>query len=552
MLRHLKIRNLALLEGVDLDFGNGFTAITGETGAGKSVLIGALSILTGARVEKTVIRQGAEACEVEALLEIPQGHALHGFLETQGLPPCEDGVLLLRKIIHLQKPAKAFVNGVLATGTLLQGLASYWIDFHGPEAPHRLAEEAEQRALLDAFSGVKEELMAYRVAYEAWKAVLKEMEALKQAAVLSEDEKVFYQSQLDKIEGAGVSLEAITALELAYNRQEKVEELLGYLNRLSRGLGREGGVSAYLGKLAREAQDLEAIDASMESLATRVNALLLEADDLSYEYAQALGRVGDEAMSAHDLDGRMNRWLEVKRAYGPTLEHVLLRQSNLRTKLQSQENVAERLAALELEAAVKEAPLKGLAEALDKKRRTAAVDLIKKVEALLPGLGLQRACLEISIEKAGSYQAHGQSVIQYRFSPNVGQIPLPLGKIASSGEMARVMLAFKAVLAAVDAEAVLVFDEVDANVGGEIGGAVGAQLARLGLHHQVFAVTHLPQVAAQAAHHILVTKTQESACASVHIAAIGSTHEARLTEIARMLGDRHSGSARQHAEVLLR
>ncbi len=552
MLKHLKIRNLALLEGVDLDFQGGFTAITGETGAGKSVLIGALSLLSGGRIDKSCIRQGADYCEVEALLEFPLHHPMHSLLELEGLPACEEGLMLVRRLLFSNKASRASINGVFVTASILQRVADEWIDFHGPEAPSHLSQEAQQRRLLDAFAKNQTLLASYQKLYAEWSHLLKEIQSMKEVDVLCEDERVFYQSQLDKIQKAEVSIDKIEELELAYSRKEKSDELLDHLEALSSGLGKEGGVGQGLGKLLREAEALQCLDPSLTPLQERLYSLWVEADDLCYEYSQSLHQCRKELLNSGGLEEQMNRWLEVKRLYGPSVEQVLARREQLEKRLISQEILAGRLADLELEAQKKEAQLCTLAASLDKKRKELASQLRVQVEALLPDLGLKKARFLIQVLESNSLEAHGKNRIQYLFSANVGQAPLPLGSIASSGEMARVMLALKSVLAKVEeAPLLLVFDEVDANVGGEIGSAIGDALAKLGACHQVFAVTHLPQVAARAQGHIVVTKTQFESNASVEISFLASNSQDRLEELARMLGDRQSSSALEHAKTLL-
>lgn len=551
MLQYLKIKNLALLEVIELEFQEGFTAITGETGAGKSVLIGALNLLAGERADKTWIRQGASVCEVEGLMLFTANHPVFDYLITSGLPECESGQLIVRRMVYVDMPSRAWINGALVSSQVLKNLAQYWIDFHGPDAPQRLADEFEQRLLLDTYGSHQGEIAQYHTLYIAWQKALKAKAELENQSILSEDEKTFYQSQLDKIQAADVSTEAIFELEKTYDQKQKQEDIEKCFYTLSQGLSRESGVASHLGKLMKMGDQLASMDERYAPLNERLEQLLIEVDDLSYEYAQTFAQSHTLGLNSRELEEKMNRWLTVKRAYGPTLEHVLLKKKQLEDKLMSQEGINERLAQCELDIQSKEIELKRCAQPLHEKRLSAAQTLVQSVQTLLPSLGLPKAQFKIQVEMTSRYMPEGMDHIQYMFSSNVGQNLLPLGKIASSGEIARVMLALKVALAAVENKALLIFDEVDANVGGEVAKAVGQQLSQLGRHYQVLAVTHLPQVAAQAQGHIVVEKIQTESSVLVNICVVTQIHEARLLELSRMLGDRYCPVAQSHAQELL-
>jgi DNA repair protein RecN (Recombination protein N) len=489
MLQSLRIRNLALLEEVSLDFEAGFTVVTGETGAGKSILLGALSLLAGERAEKTIIRQGAAACEVEASLLFSDPTRIDAVLAELELPATEDGVLLLRRTVPREKAPKITVNGSLATLAALHRLGEVWIDFHGPSEPRRLLREGCQLELLDLFGRAADARQRYRGHYQRWRGLLGDAERVRAQGRLSPDQLTFLQNELARLDLLDLTAESIEALERDFQRMNRAQELTGLAASLSASLTGEEGVTARVAALVREARALEAIDPASAALADRLASASFELADLGAEFESLGQSLNFDAEQAESLTARMNSWLEARRRHGPDVASVAAAREELRARLESQGDVEGTLARLEAE---------------------------------------------------------------FLFSPNVGEAPLPLNRIASSGELARVMLALKTVLADLDDVPVLVFDEVDANVGGEIGRVVGEKMALIARTHQVLCVTHLPQVAAQGNSHLVVVKDQTKDRAVVTIEPLHLDRKARVGELARMLGDRTAKSALAHAEELLK
>ena len=321
------------------------------------------------------------------------------------------------------------------------------------------------------------------------------------------------------------------------------------LGQLEAGLGSDG-LGEVMPKLLKAGEDVARIDEEASALRDRLNSLAAEAEDIRADFAR-LGRgLSSDDESAAELDGKMNLWLEFRRKYGPGAEAVREKREALRRRLASQGDVEARVAKLKAEAAKVEKDLRKQAEVLRAARTKAAEKLATAARKMLGSLGFKKADLRIEVA-AAELGPHGADAVRFLFCPNIGQDLLPLDQIASSGEAARVMLALKTVLAAVDRTPVLVFDEVDANVGGEIGAQVGRELAALGKGHQVFCVTHLPQVAALGHAHLVVTKTQDDKSTTVEIAPVHGKRKDRESELARMLGDRASKVALSHARELL-
>ena len=551
MLQSLRIRNLALLEEVALDFEAGFTAVTGETGAGKSILLGALSLLAGERADKTIIRQGAPSTDVEASLFFDDPGRINDVLSALELPACEEGVLILKRSLPREKAPKITVNGSFATLAALQRLGEHWIDFHGPSEPRRLLKESCQLDLLDLFGRSGEALADYKASYRAWRELAAEHARIANETKLAPDQIDFLENQLAKLDALDLTDEAIETLERDFQRMSRAQELIELASTLAAGLIGEEGVQGRLAELLREARQLESIDAASKPLAERLSSAAVELNDLGGEFSTLSQQLQFDPEQAEELGVKMNTWLEVKRKHGGEISAVVAAREDMRRRLEVQGDLEGTLARLEKQIGEAAKKAKKQAQALRALREKAAKELAKVAAKSIAQLGFKKADFQVRVVPLAELTPSGDCSAEFLFSPNVGEAPLPLSRIASSGELARVMLALKTVLADLDEVPLLVFDEVDANVGGEIGRVVGEKMAGIAKTHQVLCVTHLPQVAAQAASHFVVTKDQSKDRAVVAIEPIQATRKARVSELARMLGDRNAKSALAHAEELL-
>lgn len=554
MLQYLKIRNLALLSEVALELEGGFHAVTGETGAGKSVLLGALALLSGSKADKTHIRQGEEECELEALLFFPEEHRIHKGLEELELPACEEGALVIQRQLSRKKAGKITINGKLTTLVNLQLLGEQWIDFHGPGEPQKLFRQENQQILLDNYGELQKAHACYLECYQSWRSALREVARIQSEDRLSERELKELKNELQALSGLELSVDAIRELEQEFDRWQKASELQRLVYAIEEGLISSDGVLQSLRKTLQAARELTELDERREEWEKRLNSAMVDLEDLASDLRYARSDYEWEESSAQELQTRMNVWLRAKRRHGPEVEQVVESLEKMRDKLELQENLEGILIRKQHEADQLRQEVLKEGKALAAQRERTAAALEKAVNPLLTRLGFKKARFLVQFEKLEEPQAQGITAPRFFFSANPGQEPLPLDRIASSGELARVMLALKTLLAEVDDTPVLVFDEVDANVGGEIGAVVGSQLAAISNCRQVFCITHLPQVAAQGTWHWLVEKTAGEDSTEIRIlplAAQGPCEPARIEELARMLGDRHSKSARDHAEALL-
>jgi DNA repair protein RecN (Recombination protein N) len=360
------------------------------------------------------------------------------------------------------------------------------------------------------------------------------------------------EAQLAKLDRLELSEEAIAALERDFQRMSRAQEIMSLASGLEAGLSGDDGALSRIAALVREARRLESVDPASKALADRMSAASAELVDLASEFG-SLGRdLQSEPEGEGSLEERMNAWLEARRRHGPDVRSVAAAREAMRLRVSSHGDIEGTLARLDRQIVAAAREARKSAAALRAVREKAAKSLARAAAAGIAELGFAKAEFRISITDAPGLGPTGDCGCEFLFSPNVGEAPLPLSRIASSGELARVMLALKAILADLDSVPVLVFDEVDANVGGEVGSVVGERMAAIAQRHQVLCVTHLPQVAAQASSHFVVLKDQSGDRAVVTIEPIHGDRRARVAELARMLGDRNAKSALAHAEKLLR
>ena len=377
MLQSLRIRNLALLDEVSLDFEPGFTSVTGETGAGKSILLGALSLLAGERADKTIIRQGAAACEVEAALYFSDARKIDVLLAELDLPPCEDGALLLKRSLPRDKAPKLTVNGGLATLAALQSLGEHWIDFHGPSEPRRLLKESCQLELLDLFGRAGSALTMYQERYRAWRELVAERERVAGETKLAPDQIEFLQNQLAKIDALELTDEAIETLERDFQRMSRAQELIELAQTLAAGLTGDDGLQGRLAGLLREGRRLENLDPASASLAGRLNSAAIELNELGAEFSALGEQLQFDPEHAEQLAGRMNTWLELKRKYGGDVHVVLSARAEMHRRLEVQGDLAGTLARLEKQISEAERAAKKEAQNLRVIREKAGKELAK-------------------------------------------------------------------------------------------------------------------------------------------------------------------------------
>jgi len=559
MLATLRIKNLALVADLTLDLQPGLNVITGETGAGKSILIGALNLVLGERADRTLIRSGADNCSVEAVFDVSRLKSpLKSFLEETGLEPCEDGQLVLKRTFTNAGTNRQFINGSPTTLQILGALGEWLVDIHGPHDHQSLLHAAKQLLILDAFGGL-------HPVREAFAELVRRRDAVEaEKAALIVDEKTYAQQldllrfQVREITEAQLQPDEEAQVEQDYQRASNAARLLELSQTAVGLLGEEdNSILTQAGALGRTLHDLQRIDPGAASLASLHDQAVGTLRELQGELSRYTDRVELDPVRLRELEERLNLLHSLKRKYGSTLAEVIAFGDDARHKLQSLEQRDAEIARLNTDLAKLDAEISRAGQDLSARRRKLIPQLSKAVVKQLSALGFKQSHFDVAFTSqpgagttphASRVTHQGLDTIDFQFAPNPGEPPRPLRAIASSGEMARVMLALKTVLAAEDEIPVLVFDEVDANVGGETANAVGEKMQQIAKQRQVLCITHLAPVAAHANAHYVVTKQVKSGRTTSEIDLLEKP--ARVTELARMLGGQ-TDAARKHAEALL-
>ncbi|HEV7498731.1 MAG TPA: DNA repair protein RecN, partial [Vicinamibacteria bacterium] len=552
MLKLLKIKNIALIDEVELDLGPGLTLLTGETGAGKSILIDALGLLLGARASADLIRTGEEVAVVEAILDSPD---VRRALERHGLP-ADDDEIVLRREVHASGKGRATVNGALVPISVLRELAPFVANIHGQHEPQGLLDPQTHLDLVDHHAHLDAESAAMAEPYRRLREVEAALESLRRDRREDERRREMLDYQAVEIDRAGLQ----TGEEEALRQEKKLQANAGRLAELSSEAHAalyedEEAVLARLGLVYRKIEELSRIDPRFTPYVEGRAAVRAQLDDLALflrDYRESLqvspGRLDE-------IETRLALIERLKRKYGASVEDVLAFGEKCRAELREMGSPEERERALGQEREALAGRYLAAATALSRKRRTAARDLEKKVQGELALLAMERTRFQVSFtpdtptpsaEDTAGWNERGLETAEFLLSPNPGEDLRPLARIASGGELSRILLALKSV-ASLDARGkTLVFDEVDAGIGGRVAEVVGRKLRDIAQRHQVLCVTHLPQIASMADRHLVVRKQIERGRTTTHVALLDPA--ARVEEVARMLGgETVTDAARRHA-----
>ena len=545
----LRIRNLALVEDLEWQLAPGFTAITGETGAGKSIIIGALQLLLGERTDKSLIRTGAESCTVEAVFAGNELKQLNSLLDESGVEST-DGELIVKRSFSTAGTNRQFINGSPTTLAVLKLVGDELVDLHGPHDHQSLLSPERQLALLDGYAHSDTALREFEQAYRKLQALRVEHASLSTAESAREQEIDLLRHQINEITGANLTSgeedEIATRYRLASNSKRLLELAAAISRKLSEA---DDAILSQLAETQRLLRDLEKIDPDKSTLADAHAACVVELSEISRTVGQYAEQLDLDPAQLAALEERVTLFESLKRKYGGSIAEVIAfgeRAAERMRKIEGRDLELERLSQ-EIESARGE--MERIGHALHKARTKAAPKLAENIRANLRDLGFRQSEFDVKLAALEEARASGFDAVELLFSPNPGEPLKPLRLIASSGEISRLMLAIKSSLAAQDAIPLLVFDEIDANVGGEIANAVGEKMRKLAAEHQVLCITHLPQVAAAAATQFVVTK--EVVRGRTHSRLSEVAGKARQEEIARMLGGK-TDSALKHAATLLK
>jgi DNA repair protein RecN (Recombination protein N) len=548
MLLSLSISNFVLVEQLSLDFSPGFAVLTGETGAGKSILLDALALVLGERADAGVVREGAARAEVSAEFAAPDGAGLVDWLQENDLAG-EDDVLLMRRVVEAGGRSRGFINGRPATAQQLKAAGEFLVDIHGQHAHYSLLKASEQRRLLDAFGGSSELAAQTALAWRIWRDAAARRESAQNHAGEQDAERERLHWIEQELAGLDFTLDGWQTLQEEHTRLAHAADLVSGAQAACDALdAEEAGVLHRLRGLRSSLVDLAAIDPTLGDPL----AMLESATETLHEAARELNRYADRV----DLDPEALNLAEQRlTAVQTAARKFRLRPEDIpghlaETRVQLRQlGAATDLAALAQAEAEAEQDYRRQAQALSAMRHAAAGKLDQAVSAAMQQLSMQGGCFEAGLI-AGSPAACGLEEVEFRVSPHAGQGVKPLAKTASGGELSRIGLALQTVLSGTSGAPTLLFDEVDSGIGGGVAEIVGRLLSELGSTRQVLCVTHLPQVAARAARHYQVSKETRSGKAVSSVALL--SHAERVEEIARMLGGvKLTDATRAHAEEML-
>ena len=549
MLTLLKIRNLALVDQLLWEPSSGFICITGETGAGKSVIIGAIRLALGERADKTLIRSGEQQCSVEAVFHLPDSSSVHAILNEHGVPPCEDGNLIIKRIIS-PTANRQFLNDSPCTLNLLREAGACLVDMHGPNDHRSLTSHDRQLSLLDAFGEHARLTQAYADSWRQWQDARRAYDDLEHAEAAADREIELLRHQVDEIDAAGFTPEEVLTLEERWQRARNGTRLQELVSRMLSMLEETDGpgLGSQLRELSRASHDLERMDSSTAAWLAPLEGVTLELKEIENRLADYSAELDCDPQELFRLEERINLLESLKMKYGHSFEGIAARREEAGRRLDRIEHRTERLEELRAAIAQLRKQLDAAGQALTKARQAAAPRLAESIVKHSRELGFRQAVFEISLTPLQEPGSQGMETVEFLFGPNPGEPSKPLRLIASGGELARIMLAIKSALAHKDSTPLLVFDEIDANVGGEVARSVGFKMQQLGARHQVISITHFPQVAALASHHYLV---QKASAGNRTISCLREVdQEERIDELARMLGG-GGDHARTLAQALL-
>ena len=550
MLIELRICDYAVIHDLTLELGPGLSVLSGETGAGKSIIVGALSLLLGERASSDRVRTGAKRAMVEAVFDVSDYPKLKAQLNDLGIE-AEDGLLILRREVASAGRNRAWINESPTTARTVGEVGRSLVDLHGQHEHQNLLKKDTQRSILDAFGEAEKDASVVAEEFRALSGLEAQLKELRQHRRELASRVDFLRFQIGELDEANVQPGEDEALAEESGRLENSEELLGEATRIHGELySAEGAITERISGLAQALARLKDWDSSLEGPHKELQEVYHTLAEVGRGLGDYVGTVRHDPGRLEEVRTRLDLLHSLKRKYGPTSDDVIEARDRVRAELDELEDGRWDEDTLAADVERVRVSLASAADSLSKKRQEAATRLEQEVEALLPELGLPAGTFKVQLETFPEVSSHGAESVEFLISVNAGFPPTALARVASGGELSRIMLALKAILAQVDEVPTMVFDEIDAGIGGQVASLVAAKLKDVARYHQVFVVTHLPQLASRARSHLLVEKSHGEGLAAADVK--GLTGEARVREIARMLGgDPESETSQDHARELL-
>ena len=550
MLIELRIRNFAVIEDLAVELAAGLNVLTGETGAGKSIIVGALSLLLGERASSDIVRSGEGSALLEAIFDLEGRPTLLRRLAELGFA-AEDGLVVLRREVQAAGRSRAWING---SPTIVRHLGEFGrelVDLHGQHEHQTLLRAAEQREILDAFAGGAPEVSAVAEKHAECARLSDELERLRAREAELKERSDFLAFQLEEIERARLEAGEDERVEGELRRLEHAEELARDAGEVHAVLyAGEGAVSEALARVRDLLGRIARVDPGANEMLDELGELYHRAVDLGERAGRYAGGIEVSPERAEELRTRSDLLFRLKGKYGPELSGVLETRDRIAAEIAELEGTGFETARLERRIKEAEGEFRARSAALTRRRGEAARRLERAVQGALPEIGLAGARFQVCLEPLEMPGRAGAERVRFLASLNPGFEVRPLAQVASGGELSRIMLALTSILALEDRVPTLVFDEIDAGIGGRVAHAVGRKLRQVSAHHQVFVITHLPQIAARGEHHLRVEKTESGGVTRTTAEPLEG--EWRIREIARMLGgDPESESSREYARELL-
>ncbi len=558
MLEQLSVRNFAIIEQIDLELSAGMTVFSGETGAGKSLIVDALGFLLGARADSSIIREGATECAVSGLFSVSNAQDIAHWLGEREIDWRPEEAILLRRTMKQNGRSLAWIQDRQVSRNELIEFTQYLVDIHGQHEHQRLIDPATHIDMLDAYAALGQELQSYASAYAEWRNALQEYrDLLDQKAKRSQEADYldFVAKEIAAVKPKPNEDEQLEAEEKILSQHEK---LFGAISEAASllGAGEGSDVLHALRRIRADIENARAIDSRLGALAERLAAAYYELEDISESIGEYQANLRFDPARLERIEQRLAELQKLKRKYGPQLSDVFDRYERARATLETLSHADENLAELEQRVKTLKERVFSAALYLSEKRLSAAVSMSSSIEEIIRKLGMPDARVHLRVTRAkdetGAYRATSRGIdeVEFYIAPNPGEPERPLSRIASGGELSRFALALKAVLAAHDVVDTLVFDEIDTGIGGQVGVAVGEYLKQLSQYRQVLCVTHLATIAAQADQQYKVDKQVSAGRTSTSLRLL--SRQEREVEIARMLsGSAESEVSRTHAAELL-